>query len=301
MAYSFADGMARGQKSTQYFEIIGSRGIYHNGWFACTFGPRVPWMTPMTQAMQLMQWTPEEDVWELYDIENDYSQANDLAAKEPQRLASLRELFTVHAARNQVYPIGGGLQVILPGYGGGRPNQTLTEWTFTGEHDRVPEVLGPKFTSGANSLTTVDADVPESASGVLFAVGGIGGGFTAYLDRGFLHAEYNTFGLWRSKVRSEAAIPTGPHTSIAVELLFDRGVRCGGGLITLSVNGAPVGQGRFEKSQAGQFTASETFDIGKDLGSPVSIEYADRKPFAFNGTIHRLHFKLLPKPSKSKL
>jgi len=298
MVYSFNDVAATGQKTTQYFEIIGSRGIYHDGWFACTFGPRVPWMTPLSQAMSLMQWTPEDDIWELYDIGNDYSQSFDLAEKEPQRLAKLKEMFAIHAARNQVYPIGGGLQALL---GRGRPAQTLKEWTFVGEHDRVPESLGPKFTSGTSSITTIDVDIPVDACGVLLAVGGIGGGFTVFMDRGYLQAEYNVFGMWRYKVQSDMPVNIGHHMEVEVDMRYDSASRFGGGTIIFRVSGAEVGRGRFDKSIVGQFTASETFDIGKDLGSPVSIDYAARKPFAFNGTIHKVHIKYHPKPEKSKL
>merc|ERR1719453_1529794 len=106
MLYSFNDANAAEQKITQYFEIIGSRGVYHNGWFACAFGPRVPWMTQMSQVMSLFQWSPDDDVWELYDLANDYSQAHDLAAEQPERLAGLKEMFAIHAAKNNVYPIG---------------------------------------------------------------------------------------------------------------------------------------------------------------------------------------------------
>lgn len=297
MLYSFNDAIAEGQKTTQYFEIFGSRGIYHNGWFACTFGPRVPWMTPMIQAMDFMRWHPDDDVWELYDLTTDYSQAHDLATQEPDRLANLKEIFVVHATRNQVFPIGGGLQVFIDQ---GRPEQKLTEWKFAGEHDRVPEVLGPQFTARNDSVATVDADIPKLASGVLFAIGGISGGFVVYLDNGFLHAEYNAYGLWRYKVASEKPIATGLHVKVEVELRFESPMMFSGGTIYLRVDGAEVGQGRFDKS-VNAFALSETFDIGKDLGSPVSLDYFSRKPFAFSGKIHSVHVKYLPRPSESKL
>src|SRR3984885_11053466 len=110
MVYSFADAKAPDRKHTQYFEIMGSRGIYHDGWMASAFGPKVPWRPDLTK---LMSWTPDKDVWELYKIDDDFSQADDLAAKEPAKLASMKELFTIEAAKNNVFPVGGGLYTIL--------------------------------------------------------------------------------------------------------------------------------------------------------------------------------------------
>ena len=108
MAYTFADARAPGRKKTQYFENNASRGIYHDGWFACAFGPFVPWDTPSTAA-RLRGWDANKDVWELYDVANDFSQAHDLAANEPDRVAKLKELFLAEAKANKALPIGGGL------------------------------------------------------------------------------------------------------------------------------------------------------------------------------------------------
>ena len=108
MAYTFADAKAPGRKKTQYFENNGSRGIYHDGWFACTFGPLVPWDTAGS-APKLKNWDANKDVWELYDLTKDFSQFDDLATKEPERLAKMKELFLAEAKANKALPIGGGL------------------------------------------------------------------------------------------------------------------------------------------------------------------------------------------------
>ena len=94
---------------TQYFEIMGSRGIYHNGWMACAFGPRVPWVPGLPPGIH--EWTPDKDSWELYNLEEDWSQANDLAAKMPEKLAQMKDIFLIEAAKNKALPIGGGLWV----------------------------------------------------------------------------------------------------------------------------------------------------------------------------------------------
>lgn len=284
---SLFDASAKETKMTQYFEIMGSRGIYHDGWFACTFGPRTPWVASLEKVLK---WKPEEDVWELYDLRNDYSQGKDLAEADPQKLKSLKEMFMVHAARNQVLPVGGALFALL------NPTElkasSQTSWCFDGDMDRVVESMAPKFVSGFSTLATVDADLPAEANGVLYCVGGISAGFTVFMKNGYLQAEYNAMTLNRYKVRSEAPLQHG-RTAIEVEVKFDQKARESGGSITMRQDGKQVGQGRFERSVPTIFTASETFDVGKDLGSPVSLDYHEQAPFAFTGKIHKVLIKYI--------
>ena len=108
-AYSFDDPKAKGRLLTQYFEIMGSRAIYHDGWMACAFGPRLPWVPGLPPGIR--EWTPDKDVWELYNLDEDWSQANDLAAKMPEKLAQMKEIFLIEAAKNKALPIGGGLWI----------------------------------------------------------------------------------------------------------------------------------------------------------------------------------------------
>jgi hypothetical protein len=230
-------------------------------------------------------------VWELYDLRNDFSQAHDLADEMPKKLRALKDTFTVEATKNKVFTIGGGLYV--PAF---HPEEmrgsTLTEWNLYEGQTRIGESLAPKFLSGFSSLATIQATVPENAAGVLFCVGGISAGFTVYMDQGYLHAEYNAMTLNRYKVKSDNPLPTGDVT-IEVETKFDSRQRQSGGVITFRVNGQQVGQGRFESSVPVIFTASETFDVGMDLGSPVSLDYHDRAPFKFNGKIEKIHIKYI--------
>jgi arylsulfatase A-like enzyme len=283
MAPTFTDPEAPTGKRTQYFEVIGSRGVYHDGWFAGAFGPKAPWVT---DTSGLAGWDPDDDVWELYDLGVDFSQANDLADRMPDKLAELKEMFMVQAATNQVLPIGAGIYLAL------NPQDArasaLTEWEFFPGQTRIPEAMAPKFTSGFSTLATIDVTVGEATSGVLYCVGGIAGGFTAYLDEGFLKAEYNTMGLYRSKATSREALEPGDH-QLQVEVRFDAMERESPATITLRVDGTDVGSGRVERSVPLVFTASETFDVGVDLGSPVALDYHDRVPFAFDGELHRVH------------
>jgi len=288
MVYTFDDPQAPTHKKTQYFNIITSRGIYHDGWFAAVQGVRKPWL-PGLQGVPT--WNPDNDRWELYDLEDDYSQAHDLAAEMPDKLREMQDYFTVEAARNNVFPLGGGIYLLnfkpqdLKG-------SKLTEWTLYEGQTRIPESMAPKFSTGFSSHATVSAVLPEKASGVLYCVGGISAGFTVYMDEGFLKAEYNAMTLNRYKVASDRPLAAGPAT-IEVDVRYDSMEREGPATVTFTVDGEDVGQGRIERSVPGTFTASETFDVGMDLGSPVSLDYHDRAPFAFDGTIERIHINYL--------
>ena len=288
MAYTFDNPEANAAKMTQYFEIMGSRGVYHDGWFAGTFGPKAPWSTDPTGVIN---WQPETDVWELYNLQNDYSQSKDLAKENPEKLAELKAVFQKEATDNLVYPIGAGLYTAF--YNSSEmPSSTLTQWDFYEGQNRIPEGLAPKFVSGRSSVAVIDAEIENDAEGVLFAVGGISAGFTVFMDKGLLKAEYNAMTMNRYKVSSESAIPVGK-VQIEVETKYDSKERMGPATITLKVNGTEVGQGRVERSVPAIFTASETFDIGTDLSSPVALDYIDRAPFKFDGKIEKVHIKYI--------
>ena len=290
MVYTFDHPEAQTTKKTQYFEILGSRGVYHEGWFAGVFGPKAPWSTDVTGVLN---WKPETDKWELYNLDQDYSQSKNLAEENPKKLAELKALFDEEATANHVYPIGASLYTAFfsPHE---LPSSTLTEWTFFEGQERIPEAMAPKYQSGRSSLAVIDAEIGKAAEGVLFAVGGISAGFTVYMDKGFLKAEYNAMTLNRYKIASESAIPAGK-VKIEVETAFDSQERMAPATVTLRVDGEQVGQGRVERSVPGTFTASETFDVGKDLGSPVALDYCDRAPFVFNGTINSIRIRYTDK------
>jgi arylsulfatase A-like enzyme len=294
MAYTFDSAGAEGQKSIQYFEILGSRGVYQDGWFACAFGPRRPWAAGV---VDLMNWNPDDDVWELYNLKEDFSQAHDLAEKMPRKLQAMKDLFTMEATRNKVFPVGGAFYLAL------HPEEarasTLKEWTFFEGQKRIPESMAPKFLSGFSTLATIEAQVPKNAEGVLFCVGGISAGYTIFMDKGYLHAEYNALTLNRYRIRSDAPIPTGKVT-IEVETKFDGPQREAPATVTFRVNGKPVGRGRIGRSVPAAFTASETFDIGMDLGSPVSLDYHDRAPFKFTGRIEKIDIRYIPSATKGR-
>ena len=288
MMYTFDQPEAKTNKTTQYFEILGSRGVYHEGWFAGSFGPRAPWSADISG---LFNWEPENDVWELYNLEEDYSQSKNLAIEYPEKLAELKELFDKEATENLVYPIGASMYTVIfsPSE---LPSSPLTEWSFYEGQNRIPEAMAPKFVSGRSTLVVIDVEIDQNSEGVFFALGGISSGFTVYLDKGFLKAEYNAMTLDRYKIASESAIPTGK-VKIEVETKYDSKERMAPATVTLTVNGKKVGQGRIERSVPAGHTASETFDVGVDLGSVVSLDYYDRSPFKFNGKINKIYIKYL--------
>ncbi len=288
MAYTFNQPEAKSTKKTQYFEILGSRGVYHEGWFAGTPGPKPPWSTDPTG---IINWEPEKEVWELYNLEEDYAQSNNIASDNPEKLAELKDIFDKEATDNLVYPIGASMYTVFF-HPEELPSSPLKEWSFYEGQNRIPEAMAPKFLSGRSSLAVIDAEISEGAEGVLFAVGGISSGFTVYMDQGVLKAEYNAMTLNRFKVSSTSAIPTGK-IKIEVETKYDSKERLGPATITLKVNGKEVGQGRIERSVPSIHTASETFDVGTDLGAPVALDYFDRAPFSFNGKIEKINIKYI--------
>lgn len=279
MAYTFDDAKAKGRRTTQFFDIMGSRGIYHDGWYACAFGPRFPWVPGIPAGIET--WQPENDRWELYHLEQDWTQADDLAAKMPDKLAHLKSLFLVESARNKNLPIGGGLWIGLhPEDRGASP---YTRWTFSGPITRMPEFTAPKVHNRDN-LVTLTVDVPQNASGVLYAMGAFSGGLSCYVKDGMLCYEYNLFEIERTRLKAKEKLPLGK-VKIEVESRLPKSGRAVPMEVSLKVNGKVAVQGLIPMTAPASFTSTDCLDIGSDLGSPVATDYYDLAPFPFNGTI----------------
>ena len=290
MAYAFGDAKAPGTRKTQFFDIMASRGIFHDGWFASAPGPREPWVGGMPKGIK--EWSPLTDKWELYNLDEDWSQANDLASTNPKKLEELKLLFLVESTKNKNLPIGGGLWSTAMFHPEDAPASTLTEWTFDGPMTRMPESAAPKL-GKVDSLVTMDVDVPANANGVLYALAGFSGGVTCYVKDGFLRYEFNLFEVQRTKLKSQAKLPTG---KVKVEVESKLAAKIGGPMdVSLKVNGNVVAQGQVPAAMSLHFTSNATFDIGTDLDSPVSLDYYDQAPFAFNGTIGKTTISYLKK------
>jgi hypothetical protein len=286
MTYTFGDPKAKGRRHTQFFDIMGSRGIYHEGWFAGTFGPRTPWVPGRPD---IANWDPEKDPWELYHLDEDWSQASDLAAKMPDKLASMKALFLAESAKNLNLPIGGGLRVFLhPEDGPGTP---YTDWTFTGSVSRMPEFAAPKI-GKFNNVVSLEVDVPADANGVLYSLGAFSGGLTCYVKDGVLCYEYNLFEIERTQIKSKGKLAAGK-AKIEVETKLLAAQPGSPAQVTLKVNSKEVATGKVPITAPMAFTANDCLDFGSDLGSPVSLDYFDAAPFKFNGTLGTSTIKYL--------
>jgi len=290
MVYTFDDATAKGRRLTQYFEIMGSRGIYHDGWFAAAFGPRAPWLPGLPKGFfdenGKLAWSPDQDEWELYNLEADWSQADDLAGAMPEKLAEMKELFAMEFAKNKGLPIGGGLfvPVVRPDL---RVAPPYREWTFPGAITRIPEFAAPGL-GNIENVVKIDVDVPRDASGVLYALGGFSGGLALYVKDGVLTYEYNLFEIQRTRIRAAGRLPEGRATIEVLTRYAEK--RAAGPLdVVLRVNGKEVAKGRVPVSAPLTFTANDCLDLGTDLGSPVSLDYFDQAPFRWNGTIREMH------------
>lgn len=277
---TFNNSEAKEVQPTQYFEIMGSRAIYHEGWIASSMGPRTPWV-PGTPA-GIRDWEPANDKWELYNLNEDWSQANDLADKMPEKLDEMKKLFLIEFTKNHGLPVGGGLWIVAM-----HPELRLappyTSWNFPGAITRIPEVAAPALGNKEN-LVTVQVEVPDDANGVIYALGAFSGGLSLYVKDGVLSYEYNLFEIERTHLRAKDKLPAGKH-KIEVTTTYVEKKPAGPLNVVIKVDGKEVASGVVPISAPLLFTANDGLDFGIDLGSPVGLEYFDDAPFKFTGTI----------------
>ncbi len=281
LAYAFGQPKAPSRRHTQFFDIMASRAIYHDGWVASAMGPREPWVLGVPKGAK--DWTPDKDTWQLYNVEQDWSEANDLAAKMPEKLQEMKELFLVEAAKNDDLPIGGGLWATVLFHPEDAPSSEYSNWVFHGVIPCMPEGAAPKLGKDSNTVI-MDVDVPDKANGVLYALGGFAGGLTLYVKDNVLAYEYNLFEIRRTTIQAKDKLPTGK-TTIEVDTKLVN--KIGGPLdIQIKANGKVFAHGQVPNGISLHFSGgNECFDIGRDEGSPVSPAYYDQAPFPFNGAI----------------
>ena len=281
MMYSFDDAKAKGQRPTQYFEMFGNRALYHEGWIAVCRHGRLPWEN-------IGSYDFNKDTWELYNVEQDFSEANDVAAQNPDKLKQLQDLFLVEAKKYNVLPLDDRfIERANPDL---RPSliEGRTSFTYFAGATRIPESSAANVKNKSHTIVAT-VDMPkQGGDGVLVAVGGIVGGYALYLrDRKPIY-EYNWFGQARYRIASSESLPAGPAT-VRVEFVSDGGFGKGGN-VELYVNDKKVGQGRVDKTIPGRYSADETFDIGMDTGTPVGTAY--KSPNAFTGTLKKVTINL---------
>ncbi len=276
MLYSFNEKDAAERHETQYFEMIGNRGIYHKGWTAVT-RHRTPWKTG---AVQLPAF--DDDVWELYNTNTDWSQARDLAQEQPAKLKELQRLWLIEATKYNVLPLDDRFAERANATLAGRPQLAKGKRQLLfGGMGRLSEGSIIDYKNASHAITA-ELEVPaKGADGVIVAVGGSIGGWALYAKAGQLRYAYNFFGLTTTIVEGQP-IPPGRH-QVRVEFAYDgNGIAKGGGL-SLYLDGNKVGEGRIEQTEPFVFSADETLDIGFESGSSVTTDYSSNR---FNGEVN---------------
>ncbi|HEX9752792.1 MAG TPA: arylsulfatase [Methyloceanibacter sp.] len=289
MDYTFdkANADAPSKRNTQYFEMFGNRGIYNEGWYACTTPPAGPWLMGLTKMPDVVNGYK----WELYNIAEDYSQANDLAAKNPDKLRELQELFLVEAAKYNVFPLDNDiLQRILdpkPSYVAGR-----TEFSYAGELTGIPNSNAPNILARSYTITA-DIEVPTGGGdGMIVTDGGRFGGYGLYVLKGKPVFTYNLLALEKARWEGQKPLTPGKHT-LEFDFKYDGPGMAKGGSGVLKVDGKEVATNSMSQSTPAILTIDETLDIGSDTRTPVDDADYD-VPFRFTGTINKVSFKLGP-------
>ncbi len=277
MLYTVDRAQAADRRTTQYFEMFGNRAIYHQGWVAAT-RHSIPWLMVPNPPLA-------DDVWELYDVKKDFSQANDLAAENPSKLKELQELFMKEAERNHVLPIDDRRSERFNADIAGRPDlmggrRSLTVYPgMTGMMENV--FINIK---GVRHSVTAEVDLSDAKTeGVIIAQAGYFGGWALYMKEGRVHHEYNFFGLERTNVASKSALPPGRHT-IVYEFIPDEAKPGTGGKSILSIDGQRIAEGHIPKTQPFAFSGDEGADVGLDGETNVSTDY-EQGDNSFTGTI----------------
>lgn len=277
MVYTFDDAGAIDRHTTQYFELNGSRAIYHDDWWAGTRHG----LDGVTLAAKVT--VPfDEDVWELYDMRTDFGQAVDLAAARPQKLKEMQALFDVEARKYNVYPLGTSSEFLSaerPELVSGN-KATYGPGTFRIPEDAVIDIKNRSF-----SLVAEVENPDGKAEGMLVTLGGETGGYALLVQEGKPTFHYNFLGLDRYTITSSELLPRGKST-VRFDFAYDGGGRGKGGTGTMSINGRKVGEGRIARTVPVYFSTDDTFDVGEDWGTPVSPTYAI--PFKFTGKLRKV-------------
>ena len=280
LVYTFKDSQVASQRQTQYFEIFGNRAIYDHGWIAAARHPRLPWQGTIKADF-------DQDQWELYNIEKDFSEANNLADTNPQKLQKLQKLFLSEAKKNNVLPLDDRISERFDVQN--RPSLAAGRARFTYYSDvSIPEGSAPNIKNRSFSIIA-EIDMPENgASGVLLSQGGRFAGWGLIVDDSKLTYVYNLANTERYIIQSPEKLPAGKST-VQFEFDYDGGIGAGG-TGKLLVNNQQVAVGRIAKTIPYRIALDETFDIGRDTGTPIIDNY--QVPFAFTGNLKKITLDL---------
>jgi hypothetical protein len=282
-----ANASAPSARKTQYFEMFGNRALYHDGWIAATTPPAPPWAMGTVKLPDVVNGYK----WELYNLNEDFSEYNDVAAKNPEKLQQMKEMFLIEATKYDVFPLDNS---ILPRLVTPRPSATAgrTVFTYSGELAGLPVSDAPDLLNKSYTITA-EIDVPQDGGdGMIVTMGGRFGGYGLYLLKGKPVFTYNLVDLERFRWEAPQALAPGKHT-VVFDFKYDGPGFGKGGTGVLSVDGKEVATKQIPHTAPFVLTMDETFDVGIDLRTPVD-DKDYQVPFRFTGKIGKLTVRLGP-------
>jgi len=280
MLYSFDDAGAKGRRAIQYFELATNRAIYHDGWVACSrYG--LPWLTAGRGDGFL------EAPWELYHVDEDFSQATDLAAANPEKLKALQASFLEEAKKYDVFPLDPRFSERMD------PRLRIageppSSWTYHGNSVWLPEPIGPQLFPRGHTMTAELAIPNGGAEGVITCAGAFSAGWSLYIKEGRPNFRYTFFDIADVTIRGTVAIPEG-RVTLKSEFTPD-GSKGGGGTLKLFVNGQAAGEGHLERTAFRH--GLEPFEVGRDSITPIAPDYRGKGSFPFAGRIDKVSFEI---------
>ena len=287
MVYTLDDAMAPSRHRTQYFEMLGNRAIYSDGWVAAMTPPIAPWVST-AKPIDINDYA-----WELYHVTDDYSEAENLADREPKKLHQMQELFWKEAAKYNVLPIDNSRTErfdvsVRPSLTRGRE-----EFTYYPGLVRIPEGAAPDLKNKSYQIQA-ELEIPKGgAEGMLLTHGGRFSGYGFYVLKGKPVFHYNLAGVAQYEIAGKDKLGPGKHL-IRYDFKYDGGGLGKGGTGTLQVDGKTVAMGRIERTLPFRMSLDETLDCGEDTGTPVSEDY--QVPFKFTGHLRNVTIDLTPVP-----
>jgi len=284
LVYSFNDAQAKERHRKQYFEMFINRGMYSDGWWAAS-RTGVPWESAPAEI------DPDTASWELYHLDNDFTQAVDLASKEPLKLRQLQDLWWAEASRYNVLPLDGRKTVRLNAELQGRPSFTAgrTHFEYYPGVEALPAGSAPNMLNKSFAITARVDQTSTKANGAVFTMGGSDGGWCVYVKDGKPVFAANFLGQKITRVTSSSALPKGAST-ITATFDYDGGGLGKGGKMTLTLNGKKVGETRIEATQGITLGLGGTLDVGLDSGTTVDDVY--QSPFRYTGEIEKVEVDL---------
>ena len=280
MLYSFDDAQAKSKRTTQYFELATNRAIYHDGWVACSrYG--FPWVTA-GRGIDFLKAS-----WELYHVDEDFSQADDLAAKEPEKLKALQTKFLEEAKKYDVFPLDPRFSERLDPKlrESGEPR---TSWTYYGNTVWLPEPIGPQLFPRKHTITA-ELTIPNGgAEGVVTCAGAFSAGWSLYIKDNKPHFRYTGFEV--SDITIPGTIAISPGKVVLKTEFTPDGSKVGGGSLKLFVDDKPAGEGKISRTFFRH--GLEPFEVGRDSITSVDQAYKPQGKFEFTGKIDKVSFRL---------